>query len=673
MWNFAHQLLAGVPARRATMIVVSCLCAWYGAIAQQGNPPDAEAEVLFFRGVSLYDRALYREADVQFARLCTAFPQSLRVTAAMIMRAKALFWLGENVESARTARALLETSPSSAYAADAHFVLGAVYHRIGRNDEALQELSLSWARLPRPVPVRLAESLGNLIDTIATGHLSVEGVERALRGEGPSPYHARLLLNLAEKHAAAENNRLARVALDSLLSTFPEYQGQPRVMRLLAQIAERSNVKLGVLLPLMRKEPPSAAKEIARDVNDGVEYAVELFGRDAYQRIKVALVTRDTERDPAVASRIVREMAADQGIVGIIGPMFSSTTISAARAAQEASIPIVTPTANANGIAAAGSFVFQANPDYETRGRAMARFAIEKKGFTRLAVLAPSDSYGKFLAEGFVDEARRLGAHIVATEWYERGKADLTVQLRNLRRAGLRLGSDAFIAFGGKKKLGELMKLVSLGVPVKTLDSLLHKGALVNVTTMLGPDAAARLDSLGISVVYDEIMTDSLDTPVANIEGLYVPISTPSEIGVVTSQTVYFNIQAQLLGSGEWNSLSELDENRRYSTGVMFESDSFEDTSSTAYQEWAAGYRARFQRRPSKNSLFGFDTAGMVLQAMREGATTRQGLARALAGLKEYRGFHSTIGFSPRRVNSHLLILRFDGQNISRVDEIRVE
>jgi ABC-type branched-subunit amino acid transport system substrate-binding protein len=673
MWNFAYQFLGGGLVRRAMMLMVSCLCMWQGVIAQQGNPSDPEAEALFSLGVFSYDRGHYREAAAQFAQLAVAFPNSIRLTAATIMRAKALFWLGDNMESVRAARALLDVSPASAYAADAHFVICAVYHRIGRDEEALQELSLSWARLPLPIPPRLRESLGCLVDTIASRHLSIESVERALRGGGAPAYHARLLLNLAERYATAENSKLARGTLDTLLSTFPEQQGQPRVMRLLAQIAERSNVKLGVLLPLMRNDPPSAAKEIARDVNDGVEYAVELFGRDAYQRIKVSLVTRDTERDPAVASRLVKEMAADPGIVGIIGPMFSSTTISAARAAQEASIPIVSPTANANGIAATGLFVFQANPDYETRGRAMARYAIEKKGFSRLAVLAPSDAYGKFLAEGFVDEARRLGANIVATEWYERGKTDLSTQLRNLRRAGLRLGSDAFIAFGGKKRLGELMKLVSLGVPVKTLDSLLHKGALVNATLLLGPDAAARLDSLGISVVYNEIMTDSLDTPIVSIEGLYVPISTPAEIGVVTSQTVYFNIQAQLLGSGEWNSLSELDENRRYSTGVVFESDSFEDTSSSGYQEWEAGYRARFQRRPSKNSLFGFDAAAMILQAMREGATTRQSLARALAGMREYRGFHSVIGFSPRRVNSHLSILRFDGQNISRIDEIRVE
>jgi len=237
----------------------------------------------------------------------------------------------------------------------------------------------------------------------------------------------------------------------------------------------------------------------------------------------------------------------------------------------------------------------------------------------------------------------------------------------------MRLGSDAYIAFGGKKKLGELMKLVSVGVPLKTLDSLLHRGAMVRASTLLGPEAATRLDSLGIAVVYNEAMVDSLDTPVTELQAIYVPISSPGEIGVIASQLVYYNIQAQLLGSGEWNDLSELDQHRRYCTGVVFESDSYVDTARGEYQEWAAGYAARFQRYPSKNSLMGYDVADMVLQIIGEGATTRQELVRSLAEARIRRGFHSPMGFSSRRVNNNLSILRFDGRNVSRIDEIRVE
>jgi hypothetical protein len=217
------------------------------------------------------------------------------------------------------------------------------------------------------------------------------------------------------------------------------------------------------------------------------------------------------------------------------------------------------------------------------------------------------------------------------------------------------------------------MKLVALGVPMRTLDSLLHRGEMVRVASLLGPDAAVRLDSLGIAVVYDEVMVDSLDVPVKTLEAVYVPISSPDEIGVISSQMVYFNIQAQILGSGEWNNLSELDQHRRYCADVVFESDSYVDTTLASYQQWVAAYMARFHRRPSKNSLLGFDTADLVLQVLREGGTTRHTLARSLINTRGRRGYHSVMSFSSRRVNNNLSILRFDGRNISRIDEIRVE
>jgi branched-chain amino acid transport system substrate-binding protein len=658
---------------RAMLCIVVMVCGWGVATAQEQPAVITDVETLFRQGVSAYDGGHYREAAAFFDQVQTVNPRSVRLTAATIMKAKALYWLGENMESARTARALLATAPGSAYVADAHFVIGSVYHRIGRVNEALEEYLLAWKALPHPAPPRLYDALGSMVDTIAGRELSMDALARAIESNGPREYTARLILNLAERYVKAENTLAARRTLDTLLSTFPEAQSQPRAMTLLGQVAERTNVRLGVLLPLMHNDPPTAAKEIASDVNDGIVFAVEQFMRLPGQRMKIQLMTCDTERDPAVAARLTKELAADPEVIGILGPMFSSTTLTAARAAQEASIPLISPTANANGIAALGQFVFQANPDYEMRGRAMAGYAVGTLGFRNMAVLAPSDAYGKYLADGFTTEARRLGATIVATESYERGSSNLTSQLRNIRRAGLRLGADAYVNFGGKKKLGELMKLVSLGVPVKVLDSLLHKGAMVKVSTLIGSGSAAKLDSLGIRVVYNEQQVDSLDTPVTGIQGVYAPISSPDEIGVVASQVVYFNLQAQLLGSGEWNNLSELDQHRRYCSGVMFESDSYIDTSLASYQEWQDAYTARFHRRPSKNSLLGYDTADLVLQALREGATTRQSLARILASMRSRQGYHATIGFSTRRVNNNVFILQFDGQNIHRIDEIRVE
>ncbi len=641
--------------------------------AQTFSPSDGEGGVLFNSGVSQYQSGQFKEAAETFGRIIAAHPGDQRITAAIIMKGKALYWLGDNLESARTARLLLTDFPRSRYVADARFILGSIYRRVGRAEDAMEELLKAWETMSRPEPPRLAMDIVTAVDTLAAESISPPRLRSFIETTSDRECKAFLWLKIAENEAAAENMVRSRLALDTLLLMYPAQVNHPRVAALLKRTAERSDVKLGVLLPLMRGGEPSAAKEIAQEVLEGVTFAVEQFMAESGQRVRVTQVTLDSERDPVVASSAVRELAADKQVVAIVGPIFSSSTVAAARIAEDLGIPLVSPTANANGIAAVGPHVFQANPDYRTRGRAMAQYAVLRRGFTRLAVLAPSDTYGRFLAEAFGEEVRRLGARLIAAEWYERGSSDLKKQLGAIRRAGMRAGADPLIAFGGKKKLGELMKLAGLGVSVRTLDSLMQKGATVNATTLIGPDAGARLDSLGISVVYEELYVDSLDHPVTAIDGLYMPISSPAEIGIVASQAVYFNFRTQMLGSGEWNNLPELDANRRYCTGVVFEADSHVDTLTAQYRNWLAGFYNRFKKQPTHHTFYGYDTAEILLLTLGEGATTRRGFIRAFAEVRDYQGLHSKIGFSRGRVNTWLPILQFDGRNVLRIDEIRTE
>jgi len=81
-------------------------------------------------------------------------------------------------------------------------------------------------------------------------------------------------------------------------------------------------------------------------------------------------------------------------------------------------------------------------------------------------------------------------------------------------------------------------------------------------------------------------------------------------------------------------------------------------------------YRLRYQKRPSRNVLFGYDAASVVLHCIGQGANTRRDLARALAGVSDYRGLRSRIGFSSGRVNMWLTIVQYANDRIQRVSEV---
>jgi tetratricopeptide (TPR) repeat protein len=631
---------------------------------------DPDAEGPFRQAVSRYSAGEYADALRLFEGVLSRFPNSHRATAALIMKAKSCVHLNENLTAARTARTFLSSYPASSYAPDAHIVLGTVYDRIGRYDESLGEYLSAWEAMPDPPPAKLFRQLIAGLDSLTNRYrVSSSFLERTRM----PVERAYLWLRIGEQYAAADNVTGAVISADTLAQLYPGHPFHDRAAALRTAASLRSSVKLGVLLPLMEEEEPSAVKELGSDVRDGILYAVEQFAVDPKTRVKVGVEVRDSGRDVQKGEQAVRSLAEDREVIGIIGPIFSNVALAAAMPAQALGVPMVTPTANADGIAATGSRIFQANPDYHTRGRAMARFAILSRGLTSLAVLAPADTYGKFLAEGFISEATALGAKVVATEWYQDGASDLKPQLRAIRRAGMLLAADPMLPFGGRMRHADVIRLVERGVPLRKIDSLMAAGATVPARNLLGPDARAILDSLQIPFDFDNTRLDSLEYPVNAIQAIYLPISSPEEIGVVASQIVYFNFETQMLGSGEWNNIADLDHHKNYARGVIFESESFVDSATASYRAFAEGFLTRFKRRPTRNVLFGYDTATMVLSCIHSGAVTRDGLTSALSALEEYRGLKGRIGFVPRRVNSWLTILQYSGDAIQRVEDIRVE
>jgi ABC-type branched-subunit amino acid transport system substrate-binding protein len=654
-------------------LVFSLMILWSSiSVAQVQIEYDEKAETAFHAAVALYDAGLYREAVSRFDQIIRDYPRGQRITAAFVMKGKALYHLQENLEAAKTMKAFISRFPGSTYVPDADLVLGLVYNRIDRHEEALDMFLLAYRLLPASAPFRLVRELRGVMDTTVENYISSSTLRQYLARSSSVAEREYLWLKIAESEAATENSVAAGIALDSLNHNYPGHPFSREAEILASRIGSQSRVKIGGLLPLMRNSEPSAAKEIGNEIYEGILFAFEQYGNEPDRRVSVEFEAEDTERDSAVAMRAVEILSADKEMIGLIGPVFSTTAMSAAAVANVRGIPLVTPTANADGIASTGKYVFQANPDYDARGRAMARYAVKIRGLNTLAVLTPTDTYARFVAEGFIDEAVNLGANVIASESYHHGSSDLTQQLAKIRRAGMLLTADARLSFSGATRPTTLMKFVELGVPISRLDSLMSVGGAVSARSLLGNRARRILDSLNIPVVYDESQIDSLEYPVNGIDGLYVPISTPEEIGIVSSQVVYYNFHTQILGSGEWNNFSELNANKRYCEGVSFETDSYIDTTKAEYLNFVKQFKGRFLKNPTKNTLYGYDAAKLLLSVIRNGATTREALQRGLSAVQNFQSLHAKIGFGPGRVNGWLTIMRYEGDEVIPVDEVNV-
>ncbi|MFN0157836.1 MAG: ABC transporter substrate-binding protein [Bacteroidota bacterium] len=644
-----------------------------GSFAQERFQHSEDAERIFNEGLELFREGKHLAAVTAFDRVAKLAPLNQRSTAAHIMKAKALLALDETLEASRGLRMFIASYGWSSYVADAEYMLAVTLVRIRRYDDAMQSLLSAWRHAETSDSSRLTESISGLMDQIIERNLSTADLHGHLAGTTRAQERRYFWLKIAEKEFSAGNVVAAGIAADSLDA---HYRGHPYSSKLAGirfGVAQRSAVKIGALMPLMKSSEPSAVREIGNDVYNGMLLALEEYQAGSSRRVRVSMETRDTERDPMLASRYAQELAEDMDVIAIVGPVFSQTTLAAIGPANARGVPLITPTANSNGIAVSGSYIFQANPDYENRGRAMARYAVTTRGFRTFAVLASSDAHGKPMAEAFSAEVIRLGGTVLTVESYQRGASDLSQQLSNIRRAAMLSATEPMISFAGRLHQGDLVKLIQLGVSRRTLDSLIEFSSLIPATRLLGPAARRLIDSMQINVLMNEPKIDSLEYPATGIDGVYFPIGSPDEIGVVSSQLVYFNIKTQMLGSGEWNDIAELDANKRYCRGVIFESDSYIVPSSPEYNLFAERYYGKFNKRPSKSALYGYDTIRLVLELIGRGASTREALRSALDQTREYNGLHAKIGLTPRRVNSWLHILQYDNDMVEKLGEVNVD
>ena len=176
----------------------------------------------------------------------------------------------------------------------------------------------------------------------------------------------------------------------------------------------------------MLKSDRPASHEFGSEFLEGIQYAVEEYNETAL--IKVHLDVRDTERDPATAARQVSDLCSNEKISAIIGPILSTEALACVGIANERGVPIVTPTATANGMTLLGAKFFRQIRIMKPEEKIAALYAYHELKAKTFAVLAASDAIGRQLAEAFIQEVHDLGGDMVQVVWYEPGATIFAVR-----------------------------------------------------------------------------------------------------------------------------------------------------------------------------------------------------------------------------------------------------
>ena len=148
----------------------------------------------------------------------------------------------------------------------------------------------------------------------------------------------------------------------------------------------------------------------------------------------VELLVQDDRSDASEAATIVTKFVTQDQVHAILGEVASSRSIAAAPIAQNAKIPMLTPSSTNPEVTKKGDFIFRSCFIDPVQGAAIAQFAAKTLGAKSAAIMVDrKNDYSTGLEKVIGEVFTRMGGTIVATQSYQEGDQDFNAQLTSLK------------------------------------------------------------------------------------------------------------------------------------------------------------------------------------------------------------------------------------------------
>ncbi len=179
-------------------------------------------------------------------------------------------------------------------------------------------------------------------------------------------------------------------------------------------------LKIGLIAPLTGEYAETTGQPAVDAAQLAVDEINEAGGLEvAGKQYTIVLLAEDNGGTPETAVAAAQKLINQEGVIAIVGPMFSSNAIPVADVAEKARIPMISPTSTNPQTTLGKQFAFRATFIDNFQGLAMARFTLNELGIQKAAVLYDvASAYNQGLAEAYREAFEAAGGQIVAFESY---------------------------------------------------------------------------------------------------------------------------------------------------------------------------------------------------------------------------------------------------------------
>ncbi|MBN2709529.1 MAG: penicillin-binding protein activator [Calditrichaceae bacterium] len=581
---------------------------------------------IFEKGVSDYKQGHYEKAAENFQLVISKLPNSPLITANYLMLAKTLYKQKQYVKSADICNEFVKKFPASSYLGNVYFLLGNNYYRLDRNTTAV----MNWIKAAESsTDPKLEKMALTNVEGMIAYHLDEDDLT-LLKNEADNDFAKQIVhYNIAQRYYQSGKPSKAIEELNAIINkTDKETYHHDRAVKLLARIENRpleGGIRIAALLPLS-----GSNQDVGRSLLDGVKLAIKDF--NAINSAKIDLVVYDYETRLSTAVEKIKEIAEDESIVAVYGPVENDAVTACAAISEYEELPVFSPTASGANLTTLSSYFIQLAPPVDARAKILAKYAIDSLKLKRVATLSPIEDYFTTLTKEFCETFKENGADIPVQQWYYPGDQDFKLQFKAIKRHGLRI---SFADSLSKKD----STLIQAQIDSLYYTQLKHEQFLLRDTNM---------------------EVDSADIPVYAFDGLFMPIYQ-DDLSSLASQYAYWNIQAQLLGNEDWYNPEELKKNKNYINGLIFLSDGYLNEESWDYRQFRNRFRVELNKTPERFEFLGFDSFNFILSVIDNKSLelSRRDILRSIQNRALYKGIYSNYFVGKKRYNNAVRLLKY--------------
>ena len=377
--------------------------------------------------------------------------------------------------------------------------------------------------------------------------------------------------------------------------------------------------RIGLLLPLSGKY-----ENFGKKAQRAIELAFQHSTEDRAKTYELIPVDSGDSVESKLAA--LKQLVENQKVIAIIGPVLSSGLEALAEKAAHYQVPLIS-IAQANGPITTQLFSCAVSTRDQTAR--MVEYAMQGKGLSKFAILAPSNKSGEEMAQAFWDEVETRNGEIKGFELYDPNETDF------------------------RKAVDKTIGLFYTDVRAKELEELASKRAELNIKkkTM----KTAQYFSLPPLVDFDAVfIADEAKT-----------------VGQIIPTFAYRDAKKiSYLGISSWNSSQLIQRAQENAEGAVFPVAFNTLVPSPSSQKFINLYKTTYSANPTELDAISFDSALIALKALGESPSSRDEFRQKLETLDSIESATGSVKMLNHHCSRKLTLYTVQNGKLVSLDEV---